>query len=163
MTTPREHLIDWLQDAYAMEVQAEKLMDNLRSRLNQYPSLSAKLDQHIQETKGQAEQVKQCLHQLGADTSSLKTGFAAFTGTAQALSGIFVTDEVVKGAVFSHAFEQFEVANYTVLIAAAQAAGEPAIAATLEAIRREEEAMAGWLRDNLPALVQQFLLTGEKR
>lgn len=163
MTSAREHLIDWLRDAYAMEIQAERMMDNMQARLRQYPALAAKLEQHIAETKTQAEQVKQCLHQLGAETSTLKTTFAAMTGIAQAMSGALADDEVVKGAVFSHAFEQFEVANYTVLVAAAQAAGEPAIAATLEAIRREEEAMAGWLRDNMPALVQQYLLTGEKR
>lgn len=163
MNTARDHLIDWLRDAYAMEIQAEKMMQNMHGRLRQYPALATRLEQHIAETKSQAEQVKQCLHQLGADTSALKTGLAALTGFAQAMSGAIADDEVVKGGVFSHAFEQFEVANYTVLVAAATAAGEPGIAATMDAIRREEEAMAGWLRDNLEAIVQQYLLTGEKR
>ncbi|MFV3131339.1 ferritin-like domain-containing protein [Niveispirillum sp. KHB5.9] len=163
MTTPREHLIDWLRDAYAMEVQAEKMLSNTADRLEDYPALKARLQQHVVETRNQASQVEQCLHQLNADTSMLKTGVGAITGIAQAMSGIFASDEVVKGAVFGAAFEYFEIINYKALITTAQAAGEAGIAAVLERILEEELAMAEWMEDNLPAVLRQYLATGEKR
>jgi ferritin-like metal-binding protein YciE len=60
MTTksPRDHLADWLRDAYAMETQATQMMENMRSRLKNYPQLEQKLDQHIEETRQQADQVR---------------------------------------------------------------------------------------------------------
>ncbi|MFV3130915.1 ferritin-like domain-containing protein [Niveispirillum sp. KHB5.9] len=162
MTTPREHLIDWLRDAYAMEVQAEKMLKTTADRLEDYPALKARLQQHVAETRNQAAQVELCLHQLDADTSLLKTGIGAIAGIGQAISGIFASDEVVKDAVYGAAFEYFEIINYKALILAANAAGEPGIAATMEQILEEELAMAGWMEDNLPAIMRQYLATGEK-
>lgn len=163
MTTPREHLIDWLRDAYAMEVQAEKMLDNMADRMEDYPALKARLLQHLTETREQAVQVEQCLHQLGADTSMVKTGVGAVTGMVQALSGIFASDVVVKGAVFGAAFEYFEIINYRALIVAAEAAGEPGIAAVLGNNLQQEQAMATWMEANLPAVIKQFLITDDKR
>jgi len=163
MKSARDHLTDWLRDAYAMEVQATQMMENMESRLQNYPDLQERLRQHIEETRGQADQVRGCLQRLGTDTSALKTAIAGFTGTMQALSGVVVEDEVVKGAVFSYGFEQWEIANYTVLIKTAEAAGETEIRTTLEGILRQEEAMADWLKQRLPDISQKYVSSGEKR
>jgi len=163
MKSARDHLTDWLRDAYAMEVQATQMMENMESRLQNYPDLQERLRQHIQETRSQADQVRGCLQRLGTDTSTLKTAIAGFTGTMQALSGVVVEDEVVKGAVFSYGFEQWEIANYTVLIKTAEAAGETEIRTTLEGILRQEEAMADWLKQRLPDISQKYVSSGEKR
>lgn len=163
MTSPREHLIDWLRDAHAMEVQAEKMLDNMADRIEDYPVLKARLVQHVEETRGQAARVEQCLHQLGADTSMLKAGIGALTGMVQAMSGIFASDEVVKGAVFGTAFEYFEIINYRALILAAEQAGEPGIAAMLDQNLQQEQAMAAWMEANLPAIISQYLMTDNKR
>ena len=165
MTTksPRDHLTDWLRDAYAMEVQATQMMENMRLRIKNYPQLKQKLEQHIAETRQQADQVRGCLQKLGTDTSALKTAVGAFTGTFQALSGVVAEDEVVKGGVFSYGFEQWEAANYRALITAAEVAGEPEIRTTLEGILRQEEAMADWLNQHLPEITRQYLSSGEKR
>ncbi|MFV3075573.1 ferritin-like domain-containing protein [Niveispirillum fermenti] len=163
MQTTHEHLVDWLRDAYAMEVQAEKMLSNMADRLEDYPVLKARLLQHVAETRNQAVLVEQCLHQLNADTSMLKTGIGAITGTAQAFSGVFASDEVVKGAVFGAAFEYYEIINYKILVMAAEAAGETGIAATLERILDEERRMAEWMQDNLPTILGEYLMTGNKR
>lgn len=163
MASPREYLIDWLRDAYAMEVQAEKMLSNMADRLEDYPALKIRLQQHVTETQSQAAQVEQCLHQLNADTSILKTGVGAVTGMAQAISGIFASDEVVKGSIFGAAFEYFEIINYKALIVAAQTAGEPGIAAVLDGILQQELEMAEWMEDNLPTILRQFLATENKR
>lgn len=163
MTTPREHLIDWLRDAYAMEIQAEKMLTSMETRLEDYPVLKARLGLHLAETRTQAEQVESCLHQLDADTSIIKTSLGAVTGLFQAWSGVLASDEVVKGTVFGAAFEYFEIINYKILIAAAEAAEELAIAAILRVNLRQEEEMAAWMESNLPTVLKQFLLTSDKR
>ena len=42
---------------------------------------------------------------------------------AQGMSGMVMSDEVVKGAMSGYVFEHMEIASYTILIAAAKAAG----------------------------------------
>lgn len=158
--TPREHLIDWLRDAYAMEMQAENILEKMVSRLKAYPVLEARVSQHLVETRAQAEKVKGCLHQIDADTSAIKTGIASLMGTTQALSGALASDEIIKHAAFSLSFSHFEIATYVTVIAAAEVAGETSIKSTLESILTEEEAMAAWLREHLPGIVKQYLLTG---
>ncbi len=163
MKSPREHLVDWLRDAYAMEQQALTMMQGMLARLEHYPALEARLRAHVDETQGQAERIRECLHQLGTDTSALKTTVSSFVGTLQALSGIPASDEVIKGLVFSHGFEQWEAGNYRVLAATADRAGEPQIRSVLEGILREEEAMAAWFVEQTPAILNTYLETGDKR
>ncbi|MCA8274690.1 DUF892 family protein [Burkholderia sp. AU30280] len=86
-------------------------------------------------------------------------------------------DQVVQGALAGHAFAQAEVAAYTALVAAAQAAGEAEIRACCEWILQQacsdpESAhdfsrngsrrflnpiMAAWPLRRLPALTTTFL------
>ena len=85
----RENLTTWLRDAYAMENQAIELLEQQVSRLEHYPELRAKVSSHLDESHRQAERVESCLHQLGTDTSGLKTAIGKMVGTAQQLSGLF--------------------------------------------------------------------------
>lgn len=153
----REHLCDWLRDAHAMEMQAESMLKGQASRLEHYPEVKARVEQHITETQQQAREVEQCLKSLGEDTSSLKDTGGKAMALMQAMGGIVMSDEVIKGAVASYAFEHMEIASYTVLIAAARAAGETEVAHVCERILQEEKAMAAWLDEHTPSTVQQYL------
>mgnify|MGYP002716823196 CR=1 FL=1 len=42
-TEAREHLLDWLRDAHAMEQQAEKMLKAQAERLEHYPELKARI------------------------------------------------------------------------------------------------------------------------
>ena len=66
MTTPREDLISWLRDAYAMEGQATQLLETQIERLDNYPEALPRLRQHLQETGEQQVMVEQCLARLDA-------------------------------------------------------------------------------------------------
>lgn len=157
MTEPRKHLADWLRDAYAMEKQAIEMLEKMAARIEHYPDLKNRITLHINESKSQADRLEQCLARLGEDTSALKTGVGKMVGTMQALSGLFMTDEIVKGSVSGYVFEHYEISNYKVLVAAAEAAGEPEIARICSDILREEEEMARWLDEHLPGVVMEFL------
>lgn len=152
-----ENLCDWLRNAHAMEMQAESMLKGQASRLEHYPEVKARVEQHITETQQQARDVEQCLKSLGEDTSSLKDAGGKAMALMQAMGGIVMSDEVIKGAIASYAFEHMEVASYTVLIAAAEAAGESEVAHVCERILQQEKAMAAWLAEHTPATVQQYL------
>ncbi|VEA60916.1 YciE [Salmonella enterica subsp. salamae] len=46
-----EHYHDWLRDAHAMEKQAESMLESMASRIENYPDIKARIEQHISETK----------------------------------------------------------------------------------------------------------------
>ena len=153
----REHLVAWLRDAHAMEQQAIEMLEKMAGRLEHYPELRARIEEHLRQTHSQAERVERCLERLGAGTSGLKTAAGKITGGAQQLSGLFASDEVIKGGIADYAFERYEIACYEVLIAAAEQAGEPETRRVCEEILSEEEAMAAWLADHLPELTRRYL------
>lgn len=160
-TTARKHVLDWLRDAHAMEEQAETMLKAMETRLEHYPELRARITQHIQETRHQAERLRHCIQDLGADTSLLKDMTGKFMATMQGFSGAMASDEVVKGAMFSYAFEHMEIAAYRNLIAAARVVGDTRTASVCEGILAEEIAMAKWLEDHMEAVVSQFLVRSE--
>ncbi|MFJ5299139.1 ferritin-like domain-containing protein [Pseudomonas sp. NPDC088368] len=157
MATPQENLLDWLRDAHAMEQQAEKMLKAQSERLEHYPKLKARIDLHLQETLGQQKLVDECITRLGGSSSTLKDMAGKLMAFGQALGGSMMSDEVIKGAMAGYVFENVEIATYTVLIAAAKAAGDTQTAAACEQILPQEEAMAQWLLAHLPELTEAFL------
>ncbi len=157
MANSKETLTDWLRDAYAMESQAIEMLERQAERIQNYPDVLAKVQEHIQVSNRQADRLQQCLKRLGTDTSAIKTGVAMLIGNAQSLSGAVASDEIVKAAVFNYSFEHFEIANYRALIAAAERCGEGEIARMLQTSLDEELEMAGWLEQQLPQLTRTYL------
>ncbi len=164
MTTEmKENLLDWLRDAHAMEEQAEKMLTATAKRLENYPELRSRIEQHIEETRTQAQLVRGCIERLGGDTSALKDATAKLMAVAQGLSGMFVSDEAVKASLASYAFEHMEIASYKALIAAAELCGDMETKQVCEQILPQEEAMADWLAEHLPTTVKQFLVRDEAK
>ncbi|RUW00084.1 MULTISPECIES: DUF892 family protein [unclassified Mesorhizobium] len=157
MSESREWLIQWLRDAHAMEEQAETMLSGQLGRLESYPELSERIRAHLAETKEQARRLKSCLDGLEEGSSTLKDAGGKLTAMAQSISGVFAGDEVMKGSLASYTFEHMEIASYTILMAAAEAVGEAEIARVCEQNLREEEAMAEWLKANLPQVTETFL------
>jgi ferritin-like metal-binding protein YciE len=157
MSKANERLVQWLRDAHAMEEQAETMLSRTAQRLENYPLLKAKLEEHLGETQRQAERISECIERLDGSSSAIKDAVGKFTGFAQAVSGLFAGDEVMKAALASYTFEHMEIASYRILVETAEEAGEPDIKRICEEILREEEAMGAWLEDNFPAITKQFL------
>ena len=156
-TQPSEHLIDWLRDAHAMEQQAETMLQEQATRLTDYPELRQRVTEHIDETTWQRQQLEACLQRLGASPSTLKDVTGKLMAFGQGLGGMFASDEVVKGIMAGYVFENMEIASYTVLIAAADLAGDQQTKTVCEQIIVQEKAMAAWLLEHLPATTRTFL------
>lgn len=157
MATKQDNLLDWLRDAHAMEQQAESMLKAQADRLEHYPELKQRIEQHIQETLGQQTLLKGCIDRLGGSTSALKDMAAKLMAFGQAVGGMAVSDEVVKGAMAGYVFENIEIATYTVLIQAAKDVGDVETQRACEEILPQEIAMADWLRDHLPEITSAFL------
>jgi ferritin-like metal-binding protein YciE len=153
----KDELIEWLRDAYAMEVAMEMALkkqitnEKVSQRMREQASI------HFTETQGHAIAVEGCLKKLGADTSTLKTTLAQGLEFMKGAGTKLAKDERVKDALAAYASEHFEIACYSALRAAADHLGIGEIIATCDAIIKEERAMAAWLDDNLPLVVADYL------
>lgn len=152
-----DNLMAWLKDASAMEEQAATMLRTQVARLEHYPHLKRRMEEHLAETHRQSARIKACIASRGGDTSTLKELAAKTIAMAQGLSGFFVSDEVVKSALASYTFEQMEICSYRILVTAAEAVGDAQTAAACRENLAEEEAMAKWLADEMPSLVTKFL------
>ena len=157
MATAEERLMEWLRDAHAAEEQAKTMLSGTASRLENYPELRARIEQHIRETERQAELVRGCIERRGGSTSTIKDYGAKMIALGQAMSGLFVGDEVMKASIASYAFEAMEISSYRILIETADHVGDQETKRVCEQILREEEAMAEWLKQNLPMLTRRYL------
>ncbi|MDJ3897695.1 DUF892 family protein, partial [Salmonella enterica] len=133
-----EHYHDWLRDAHAMEKQAESMLESMASRIENYPDIKARIEQHISETKHQITMLEEVLDRNGISRSVLKDSMSKMAAIGQSIGGMFPSDEIVKGSISGYVFEQFEIACYTSLLAAAKKAGDTASIPTIEAILKEE-------------------------
>jgi ferritin-like metal-binding protein YciE len=152
-----ENLKDWLRDAHAMEQQAESMLKAQASRIEHYPRLKAKIEEHLEETKAQKALLEGCFERLGITPSTVKDALGKIAALGQALGGSVNSDEVVKGVIASYVFENLEIASYTSLKAAAQAVGDSGVADVCDRILPQERAMADWLLQYIPEVTEEFL------
>lgn len=155
--TGQDLLLAWLNDAYGMENALIQTLQNHARDAKNYPQMQAKLDQHLAQTRRHADMVKSCIERLGGSTNSVKTTLGAMMGKVQGLSTGPAADEVVKDGLADFAAENFEIASYTALIAAAQQLGDRETVATCQQILREEQEMARWLEENLPTTTRETI------
>lgn len=161
MTQSKEHLLVWLRDAYAMELQSQEFLEKQLNRVENYPTLSLRLREHLEETKDQAQQIENCIKMLDADTSMVKNALGKISGNLTGMAAVFSSDEILKSSIASAAFEEYEIASYKILIAAAEHANEAKISNICRAILLQEEAMAAWLNTHIPGLAMDFLVRSE--
>jgi ferritin-like metal-binding protein YciE len=162
MTHARDNFIAWLRNAHTMEEQAITMMTAQARRIENYPDLKARILSHLEETRAQSETLTRLLAQFTGGTSTFKDMAAKLAATAQGVSSMLTSDEVIKGTIGSYAFENMEIATYTVLIAAADELGEEDIKASLQAILAQEVAMAKWLEQHLDEITRIFLMRDER-
>lgn len=157
MAEIRDNLIDWLRDAHAMEQQAEHMLKAQASRIEHYPQLKSRIEQHLEETLGQQNLIEGCLARYDTKASVAKDLMGKMMAFGQAAGGAVNSDEIIKGAIAGYVFENLEIATYTTLRAAALAAGDTDTVRVVDEILRQEEAMAKWLLNHLPELTDDFL------
>src|SRR5215207_4843398 len=157
MKDQHDQLLTWLNDAYMMELSVEEILLKHINDMGELPSFRARLARHVEETREHARSLEHCIQRLGGKTSTVKNVMGEMMGRVQGLSTAMYRDEQVKNALAEYATEHFEIACYESLIAAADQLGEQEIVQVCREILAEEEAMAAWIRDNLPEVTMHFL------
>lgn len=150
-------LLTWLNDAYAMEQGLVESLEKQVKHMDGMPDARMKIQQHIEQTRDQAQRVKGCIEQLGGKVAPGKSALASMMGTVQGMAPGAAKDRILKDALMNFAVENFEIACYRSLATAARQLGHKDIASTCEGIMREEEQMASWLQQQLPHVTEMEL------
>jgi ferritin-like metal-binding protein YciE len=158
-THQKDTLVTWLKDAYAMEQGIIESLERQVGQMDDMPEAQAKVREHLELTKTQAERVKECVERLDDTVSHVKSGIANVLGSLQGLSTVAASDKILKNALGNYAIEYFEIASYMANAAAARELGYEDIAELCDTIISEEQDMADWLEEQLPILTQQELHT----
>lgn len=153
----KETLVQWLRDAHAMEKVTIDNIARLVDRLRDFQQIEERYRAHLQESREHVVRVERCLHKLGSDPSMLKDTPTRLLGIAQIYTTWPGEDEPLKHCLAGFSFENFEIAAYASLIAAADVMGEAEIKRTCQQSLEEERAMADWIQNSLAAMTQQYL------
>lgn len=161
--TQQQTVLSWLKDAHAMEVSAVPTLKDHAAAAEGYPDVQAKLNEHANATRRHAYLVVGCIERLGGHPSALKETVGTVMGKVTGVANLPAKDTVIKNALGDYAAENFEVACYKSLVAAAEKLGDQETADVCRRILRNEEEMAGWLGGHIATLTQKFVneRTGE--
>jgi len=153
----RDAVIDWLQDAYAMESALEVMLRKQSENDQVLHAVRERARIHLDETRQHSERLSRCLEILNSSPSTLKSATGQIIEVGKGFMSKFARDERVKDFLAAYSAEYFEIACYKSLIAGARTAGEREIVPLLEANLREDRAMAEWLDMNVGAVTREYL------
>lgn len=163
MAHAQDNYIAWLRNAHAMEEHSVIMLTAQAKRIENYPDLKARIEQHLIETRAHVRALEALLERLPVGgISSFKDALGRLTASAQGVGSMLASDEVVRSTSAGYAFEHLEIATYRVLIAAADELSDSAAKAVFERILEEEIAMAHWLEANLDNVTRVFLMRDER-
>ncbi len=137
----QEKLVDYIQDAHAMEQNVSQMLDSMIATTTDDEILQ-ELEHHKMETERHEQLLRERLEALGRDLSTRKE--------MQTIAGAFVKgavdqvrgDKAGKNARDGYVTEHMEIAAYELLERLAQRAGDGETAEIARRNRADEEAMA---------------------
>lgn len=153
----KQDYIAWLNDAHAMEEGLIKVLEKQVEATENKPEMQSRIQMHLEETKRHAELVRSCLKRHGAEPSASKDMLSKMSATLQEIGMSLTSDEMVKNIHSSYAAEQFEIASYCVIKAAASELGDTETIEVCDTILADEENMSQWLYDTIPSVVIEHL------
>lgn len=145
-----------LKNVHGVEHQALALIDRQLDHLADYPEVEDALRRHRGETEQQIQRVEEILSGFRETHSAVKDFALSISGNLAALAHVFAPDEILKNSFANYAFENFEAASYTSLIALAEAGSFGGPTALLQTSLREEQAMAAWIDEHNAPLTLKY-------
>ena len=151
-----------VKNAHALEKQATQLLERQLERIETYPEVEQVLRRHLAETEAQIGRLDEILRQFDAQPSVLKDMATSLSGNLAAIAHSVMPDEILKNHFANAAFENFEIASYTSLIAMAEATGHGGHLAALRTTLKEEQNTAQTLHDMTPQLTLKYMQLAEQ-
>jgi ferritin-like metal-binding protein YciE len=146
-----------LRNMHALEMTAIELTERQVERLEHYPEMKARLQQHHGESQAQARRLEDILSRHETSASTLKSSVTSVMGNVAAALHAPAPDEVLKNTFANFAFEHQEIAAYTSLIAMAERIGDIQSISALQVSLSEEEAMAKWIKGQIVRTTERFM------
>ena len=143
----QQKLVDYVQDAHAMEQNVSKMLDSMISTTDD-PEINEMLRHHKQETEEHERRLRERLDALGAGTSTTKEAGAVGASLLKGVGDMARTDKPGKNARDGFVTEHMEIASYQLLERLAKRAGDAQTAEVARQNRADEEAMAQKIDSN---------------
>jgi ferritin-like metal-binding protein YciE len=141
MAALEEKLVEYIDDAYAMEQNVLRMLDGMISTTDD-PEILDALEHHKMQTQGHADRMAQRLEAHDASPSAVKQ-IGGVLGALAKMPLDFVRGEKAgRNARDGYATEHLEIASYQLLARIAQKAGDEETAQAAWEIIEEEKAMA---------------------
>ena len=141
MTAIEEKLVEYIDDAYAMEQNVLRMLDSMIGTTED-PQMKKALERHRKETEKQAERLEQRLSAHGKSPSRVKQAGGIMGALMKSVLDITRGDKAGRNARDGFATEHMEIASYELLERVAKKAGDKETAKVARQNREEEEAMA---------------------
>ena len=151
----KELLIQWLNNAYAMENAMLEIMQNHAEIAEGI--IKEELQRHIDETRHQEERAKMEIQRLGGKIVNPDAEKMTLIDAMIMMSKQGSPDKIVKAAIMDYAIEQLEIADYTAIIRLADECGEQETVEAIQETLREENEMAEKTKALLPVVLDEFV------
>src|SRR5205814_438880 len=156
MTAIEEKLVEYIDDAYAMEQNVLRMLDGMIGTTED-PQMKRALERHKKQTEKQAERLEECLSEHGASPSAVKEVGGVMAALMKGVVDVARGDKAGRNARDGFATEHMEIASYQMLERVAKRAGDKHTAAVARQNREEEEAMARSINAKWNKIVEQSL------
>jgi ferritin-like metal-binding protein YciE len=137
----QQKLIDYIEDAHAMEQNVSRMLDSMISTTDD-PQITEILRHHKEETERHEQRLRERLDALGAGTSTRKQAQTIATALVKGAADQVRGDQAGKNARDGYVSEHMEIAAYQLLERLAAKAGDTETAEVARQNRADDEAMA---------------------
>jgi ferritin-like metal-binding protein YciE len=147
----QQMLIQFIQDAYAMENEIAQTLHRQVDGMGDHPHIRAMLVQHLAETELQRKRMAQRLEAYGEMPSAVKGAPSEVLGNITDPAGALRPEWLSRTLRDDYVTEHLEIASYSLLIAAARAYGDDETVRVAELSLKEEIGMASRISARLEA------------
>jgi ferritin-like metal-binding protein YciE len=141
MASLEEKLVEYIDDAYAMEQNVLRMLDSMIGTTKD-PQMKRSLERHKKQTEEQAARLEERLREHDASPSKAKEAGGVMAALMKSVLDVARSDSPGRNARDGFATEHMEIASYQMLERVARKAGDTKTAAVARQNREEEEAMA---------------------
>jgi ferritin-like metal-binding protein YciE len=156
VTALDEKLVEYIDDAYAMEQNVLRMLDGMIGTTED-PQMKRSLERHKKQTEQQAERLKERLRDHGASPSAVKEAGGVVGALMKSVVDVARGEKAGRNARDGYATEHMEIASYEMLERVARMAGDKETAAVARQNREEEEAMARSIASKWKKIVELSL------
>jgi ferritin-like metal-binding protein YciE len=156
MAALEEKLVEYIDDAYAMEQNVLRMLDSMIGTTKD-PQMKRALERHKKQTEQQAERLEGRLRAHDASPSTVKEAGGVMAALMKSVVDVARSDSPGRNARDGFATEHMEIASYQMLERVAKLAGDTETAAVARKNREEEEAMARSIASKWKKIVELSL------